>query len=161
MAVIRTATISDIPAIESLLHASQLPAEGVKEHIANFFVAEEEGKLVGAGGLENCGEGIGLLRSFAVQAEYRNRGIAQQLYERVLAQASQSGISFMCLLTTNAHGYFAKLGFASIARANAPEAVRNTQQFRESCPESAVVMVRSVAAGCGVCTPAADEMNNQ
>lgn len=154
MVDIRTATIADIQAIESLLLASQLPSEGVKEHIANFFVAEDGGKLAGVGGFENCGAGIGLLRSFAVLPEQRSRGIAKQLYEQAISHARDLGISGLYLLTTTAQGYFAKCGFASIARAKAPEAIRNTQQFRELCPDSAALMFRSVAAGCGGCATA-------
>jgi len=156
MVNIRTATISDIPAIESVLLASQLPSDGVKEHVANFLVAEDEGKLAGVGGFENCGAGVGLLRSFAVLPEQRNRGIAKQLYQQVITHARRSGISGLYLLTTTAQGYFAKLGFASIARARAPEAIRNTQQFRELCPDSAALMFRSVAAGCGGCATASE-----
>lgn len=155
MVKIRSATTSDIPAIESLLLDSQLPSEGVGEHIANFFVAEDEGKLVGVGGFEDCGAGIGLLRSFAVQPEWRNRGIARQLHEHVATHARRSGIFGLYLLTTTAQGYFAKHGFASMARDEAPEAIRNTRQFRESCPDSAVLMFRSVAAGRDDCATAA------
>lgn len=161
MVTIRTATKSDIPAIESLLLASQLPADGVKESVANFFVAEDKGELAGVGGFENCEGDVGLLRSFAVLPEYRNRGIAKQLYERVIAHARQSGISGLYLLTTTAQGYFARFGFASIARARAPEAIRNTQQFRELCPDSAVLMFRSTVAPRRPCHPStADPESN-
>jgi amino-acid N-acetyltransferase len=167
MVTIRTATKSDIPAIDSLLLASQLPAGGAKESVANFFVAEDKGKLVGVGGLENCGGNVGLLRSFAVLPEYRNQGIAKQLYEQVIAHARQSGISNLYLLTTTAQDYFARFGFAAIARSKAPEAIRNTQQFRELCPDSAVLMSLSAKSGCGGCTTAtgpsltADPESNQ
>lgn len=154
MVKIRSATTSDIPAIESLLLDSQLPSESVREHIANFFVAKDEGKLVGVGGFEDCGAGIGLLRSFAVLPEWRNRGIARQLHEHVVKRARRSGISGLYLLTTTAQGYFAKHGFASVARDEAPEAIRNTRQFRELCPDSAVLMFRSVAAECDDCATA-------
>lgn len=156
MVTIRIATKSDAPAIESLLLASQLPATGVKESVANFFVAEDKGKLAGVGGFEICSGNTGLLRSFAVLPEYRNMGIAKQLFEQVIAHARQSGISGLYLLTTTAQGYFTKLGFASIARARAPETIRNTQQFRKLCPDSAVLMFRSVVTGCGCCATATE-----
>lgn len=154
MVTIRTATKSDIPAIDSLLLASQLPTGGAKESVANFCVAEDKGKLVGVGGLENCGGNVGLLRSFAVLPEYRNQGIAKQLYEQVIAHARQSGISNLYLLTTTTQDYFVRFGFAAIARSKAPEAIRNTQQFRELCPDSAVLMSLSAKSGCGGCTTA-------
>lgn len=140
MATIRIANITDIPAIESLLRASQLITGVAKELIADFCVAEEQGKLVGVAGMENCGEGIGLLRSFAVQAEYRNRGIAKLLYKDLLAHARRLGVSHLYLLTTGAQEYFFKLGFVALRRAQAPEAIKSTQQFRMLCPDSAVLM---------------------
>lgn len=154
MLTIRTATSSDVPAIESLLLASQLMTDGMKESLANFFVAEDKGTLAGVGGLEDCGGKLGLLRSFAVLPAYRNRGIAKQLYEQVIAHARQSGITGLYLLTTTAQDYFARFGFAAMARASAPEAIRNTQQFRGLCPDSAVLMFRSLMTGCGGCATA-------
>ena len=144
MAKVRSAKTSDVAAIESLLLASQLLPEGIKDHIANFLVAEEEGKIIGVGGFENCGGGVGLLRSIAVLQERQNQGIAAQLYEQVAAHACHSGVSGLYLLTTTAQGYFAKLGFECIERAKAPESIRNTNQFRDLCPDTAVLMFRTV-----------------
>ncbi|HET7833744.1 MAG TPA: arsenic resistance N-acetyltransferase ArsN2 [Gallionella sp.] len=143
MITFRTATKLDIPAIETLLHLAQLPVGGINENSGNFSVAAENGTLVGVAGFEGCGN-IGLLRSVAVLPGYRNRGIATELCRRVMAQARQSGISALYLLTTTAQGYFAKLDFAAINRTETPEAIRKTQQFRELCPDSAIIMYRSI-----------------
>jgi amino-acid N-acetyltransferase len=149
MVKIQSAAASDIPGIENLLLASQLLTEGLRGHISNFFVAKDEGTLVGVAGFENCGEGVGLLRSFAVLPERRNQGIARKLYEQIATQASHSGVSALYLLTTTAQGYFSKLGFSAVERSRAPEAIRNTNQFRELCPDSAVLMFRALSAGGG------------
>ncbi len=144
MVTFRTATTLDTKAIETLLRLAQLPADGVSANPGNFSVATENGTLAGVAGFEDCGENLGLLRSVAVQPEYRNRGIARELCHRVMTQALQSGISDLYLLTTTAQGYFAKLGFAVINRAETPEAIRGTQQYRELCPDSAIIMHRSI-----------------
>ncbi len=140
----RAATPLDTQAIEALLNIAQLSAGGIDVNPENFSVAAENGTLVGVAGLEDCGGNIGLLRSVAVLPEYRNRGIAAELCRRMMAHARQSGISALYLLTTTAQGYFAKLGFAAINRTETPEAIRETQQFRELCPDSAIIMYRSI-----------------
>lgn len=143
---IRTATAADIPAIERLLLASRLPAEGACEHLSSFFVAEAGGNVVGTAGLEPCGDGIGLVRSLCVSPAHRRRRLGHELLERVFARAGELGISRLYLLTTDAPGYFLRHGFAPRDRGEAPEAIRGTQQFRQLCPKSAVLMFRSAAA---------------
>ncbi len=151
MIMIRKVIADDIPIVETLLVSAQLPREGVADHYANFFVAEIDGKIVGAGGLENCGEGVGLLRSFVVLPDYRNQGIASKLYSEVLEHCRHLGVSALYLLTTTAQGYFAKLGFVPIARAKAPLPIQRTQQFSQLCPNSAALMYRSLVGWCGAC----------
>lgn len=129
MVSIRNALISDIDAIERLLSAADLPTEGIEDHLTTFFVADDGGGLSGAGGLENCGEGVGLLRSFVVAPSFRNQGIAVQMLERVCAEADALGISTLYLLTTTAQDYFAKRGFTSMARDAAPPPIRQTSQY--------------------------------
>ncbi len=140
----RIATTLDTQAIEALLSIARLPAGGINAKPGNISVATDDGALVGVAGFDDCGGNIALLRSVAVLPEYRNRGIATELCLRVIAQARQSGISALYLLTTTAQGYFAQLGFAAINRAETPDAIRETQQFRELCPDSAIIMYRPI-----------------
>jgi C_GCAxxG_C_C family probable redox protein len=143
------------------LLASGLHVEAVKEHIAHIVVAEAEGKIVGAAGLEHCGEGIGLLRSIWVLPGYRNQGIARKLCDAVVARARWLGIGALYLLPTGAEGFFSKHGFARISRARAPDAIRRTQQFSQLCPESAVLMFRSLAAEPGPVAAADPECHSR
>ncbi len=46
------------------------------------------------------------------------------------------------LLTTTAEFYFHRFGFTRISRADVALPVRDSIEFRESCPDSAVVMHR-------------------
>lgn len=143
---LRAATTADIGPIEDLLLGCRLPTDGVRAAIDDFFVAEDGGRIVATGGLERCGGGVGLVRSFAVREDHRNLGLARELWDRVLARASGSELSELFLLTTTAQRYFERFGFASIPRDEAPGAIRSTGQFTSSCPQSAVLMVRAVAA---------------
>ena len=98
---IRTATSNDLAAVEKLLRDSQLPTVGVKEIIGDFLVAEADEDLVGVVGMEYCCN-YGLLRSTAVAADWRGKGIARQLVERIIARAESRGIHALYLLTTTA-----------------------------------------------------------
>jgi amino-acid N-acetyltransferase len=70
-----------MPAVEELLTKTNLPVEGVKDAIGSFVVAETEGRVVGVGGVERCGD-FGLLRSVAVDPTARGRGVGAAMTER-------------------------------------------------------------------------------
>src|SRR5690348_8370072 len=104
-AQLRGAQPSDLPAIERLLTASNLPLDGVKDALQSFVVAESAGELVGVAGLESCSENA-LLRSVAVADTWRSRGVGRALVERVIADAESRGIPALYLLTTTAERWF-------------------------------------------------------
>ena len=64
---IRNATNADLPAVEKLLSASNLPIDGVRDNFSSFLVAENDGKIAGAIGLEEFGA-VALLRSATVRS---------------------------------------------------------------------------------------------
>jgi amino-acid N-acetyltransferase len=70
---IARADANDLPFVLSLLEECGLPAEGVPEHFARFFVARIGGKRIGCVGIEVYAEDI-LLRSLAVARRARNAG---------------------------------------------------------------------------------------
>lgn len=139
---IRGSTPADIAAIEELLSLVNLLTAGLTDGGARFFLVEDRGRIVGVGGLEVCGERVALVRSFAVRPGYRGRGIAEALFLRVIEYAERLGVARLYLLTAGAEEYFARRGFSRIGREAAPPAVRETAQFRDSCPASAVLMYR-------------------
>jgi amino-acid N-acetyltransferase len=144
MATVRAATVDDRPAVERLLVEAELPLAGVADALATFVVAEHGGALVGVAGLELCG-GYGLLRSVAVDAEWRSRGVARALVDRVLADAEARQLSAVYLLTTTAARYFPRFGFVETGRDAVPADVAATEEFRSACPASALAMVRPCA----------------
>ncbi len=142
---IREATNRDLDAVESLLSASDLPLDGVKENFSSFLVAEDNGAIAGAIGLEKFGS-VALLRSAVVSPEHRRSGIGRKLVEQVLARASDEGIEDLFLLTTTAEKYFPRFGFSPTTRSAVPAAVTASAEFQGACPDSAVVMTRRVTS---------------
>ncbi|HEY7235924.1 MAG TPA: arsenic resistance N-acetyltransferase ArsN2 [Gemmatimonadaceae bacterium] len=140
-AKLRAAQPTDLPAIEQLLIASDLPLAGVAEALRGFVVAEYDGSLVGTAALEVRRDNA-LLRSVAVAPDWRSRGLGRALVTRVIADAEARGIRALYLLTTTAEHYFPSFGFQQIGRGEVPEDVRETDEFQSACPDTAVVMCR-------------------
>ena len=142
---IREATSRDLDAVESLLSANDLPLDGVKENFSSFVVAEDNGEIAGAIGLEKFGP-VALLRSAVVSHEHRGSGIGRRLVEQILDRASDEGIEELFLLTTTAEKYFPRFGFNSTTRSAVPAAVKASAEFKGACPDTAVVMTRRVTS---------------
>ena len=140
---LRNATDSDLTQVQTLLTASDLPVDGVAEHLADFLVAENNGRIQGVIGLERYGS-RGLLRSAVVARDARGSGIGGQLVNKLLERAKSSGVEDLYLLTTTAEKYFPRFGFEATTRAEVPVSVQQSVEFRGACPETAVVMRRSL-----------------
>jgi N-acetylglutamate synthase-like GNAT family acetyltransferase len=140
---VRQAAESDWPAIASLLEAGRLPLDGARDYLNSFRVAEQGGQLVGCAGIEDHGSAA-LLRSVAVSASVRGRGVGNALVEAILDNAAACGIAEICLLTTTAEKYFEQRGFHRDAITNAPPALRASAEFQGACPASAVFMRRAL-----------------
>jgi N-acetylglutamate synthase-like GNAT family acetyltransferase len=142
---VRRATTHDWTAVEALLEAAGLPLDGAHEHLDDFVVAERDGSPIGCAAVERYGD-AGLLRSVAVAASERGRGIGVALVERSLADARAAGVVTVILLTTTAEGFFPRFGFEVIDRSIVPDAVRDSAEFRGACPASATVMRVALAS---------------
>lgn len=142
---IRPARAEDFPAIEQLLTDSSLPLDGVRDALAGFVVADAAGTLVGVAGLEVCCEHA-LLRSVAVAPSWQSKGLGRALVTRVISDAEARGIRALYLLTTTADQYFPSFGFARVTRADVPDDVQQTAEFKSACPASATVMRRETSS---------------
>lgn len=132
----------DLKAALELLRRSDLPDKEVAERWRHYFVVrEDDGRIVGVGGLEVHGDD-GLLRSVAVDPDYRGQGLGGMLVEAALALAGRLDLRAVYLLTTTARDYFVKRGFADCPREEAPEAIRGSWEFRSGCPATAAFMKR-------------------
>jgi len=143
-AKLRPAEIADLPAIESLLSAANLPLAGVAESLPGFVIAESGGAIVGTAALEVCCDNA-LLRSVAVAPEWRSRGLGRALVTRIIADGEARGLRALYLLTTTAEHYFPSFGFRQITRVEVPAELRETAEFKGACPDSAIVMCRQCA----------------
>ena len=140
---IRSATKSDLAAVEDLLKASDLPTDGVRDNFSSFVVADDDGAITGAIGLEKYGS-VALLRSAVVSPDHRGSGVGRKLIEQLLERAEEAGVDELYLLTTTAEKYFPRFGFTRTTRAAVPDAVKASAEFRGACPDTAVVMTRRV-----------------
>jgi amino-acid N-acetyltransferase len=147
---LRRADADDLPAVEALLQARELPLDGVRERFENFWVADADGAVVGAAGLEVHGR-LGLFRSLAVQPEAAGAGIGSRLTWQLLEEAVALGLREVYLLTTTAAEFFPRFGFVRIRRKEVPSELQASPEFG-ACPTTALAMRWSPTAS-GVYEP--------
>ncbi len=139
----RGARSGDLPEVLALLRKAELPSAGVSETFADFFVAEQDGRLIGAAGLEIYGPSA-LLRSVVVEDEWRGSGVGGRLIDLALGEARVRGIEDVFLLTTSAENYFPRFGFACVTREAVRDEVKESMEFQGACPASAIVMRKTL-----------------
>jgi len=137
---IRPATSRDIGQVESTLRASDLPLDGLTDQFGDAYaVAVSDDQIIGVEGIEVHGDD-GLLRSAAVAADWRGRGVGDALTRDRIEWARRRGLRSLYLLTTTAGDYFPRFGFERVDRDTAPDAVRRSREFSEACPSTALFM---------------------
>lgn len=131
-----------LTAAVSLLRQSQLPTEDLTdEHCEHFFFSGPALAPTGLVGLEIFGD-VALLRSLVVSADRRGSGLGEKLLRHAEAHATSQGVRSLYLLTTTAESFFAKRGYAKVARELAPERIKATREFSEICPATSACMTR-------------------
>jgi amino-acid N-acetyltransferase len=141
---IRPADNDNKQAIVSMLASQKLPVEDLADHLNNFWIVEDKGKIIGVVGLELYSP-FGLLRSLVVLPDYRNLGIGNVLVRAVEDQALKLKLKGIYLLTETAKPYFEKRGYVVVERDNVPNPVRQSSEFSHLCPVSAAVMQKKIA----------------
>lgn len=138
---IRPATKADIAALDALLASSYgrqlaaayppslmvtavpLLARAQPALIASgrYYVAELEGRIVGAGGWSLRRQGHGEVRHVVTHAALARRGIGRMLLGHVADRARAEGaVRLDCLATLNAEPFYAALGFERIGPVTIP-----------------------------------------
>lgn len=136
--IIRPAAAEDLAPTIELLQAAGLPTADISaEHL--LFAAENNHLIQGVIGRESFGD-VALLRSLVVSPDARSAGIGPALVTALEAACRADSVGELWLLTIDADQFFAKLGFVERDRADAPDAIRNTQEFSGLCPGDAVLM---------------------
>jgi amino-acid N-acetyltransferase len=130
--------------VARLLQASHLPTEDLPDNpLVELFGCTRDGVLLGVVGLEICTT-HGLLRSLAVTAEHRGKGLGDALLQYAERVAAARGMKELYLLTTTAERYFMGRGYGTALRDAAPEAITRTRQFAGLCPSSSAFMVKKL-----------------
>ncbi len=137
--LIRPATAADWPALAAMLEENALPRAGAREHLDDYLVADIGGVVAGSAGLECYGDAA-LLRSCVVDVRFRDMSLGKSLTQHAIDLARNRGIRQLFLLTTTAEDFFARRGFARIARESVPAALKTSAEFTGACPASAVSM---------------------
>ena len=132
---------SDYEVVAALLEREHLPLDGLRQHFAHAIVARAGNRIVGCSALEVY-QGGALLRSVAVDAEYRRGGVGSDLTQAAIQLASQRLVPAMYLLTTTAERFFRKFNFEIIDSADVPRSVTASEEFTHACPSTAIVMRR-------------------
>jgi GNAT superfamily N-acetyltransferase len=102
-----------------------------------YFVAEEGGRIVGAGGWSMGAAGIGDIRHVVTDYRHQRRGIGRCLMQVVLADARATGlVGLECLSSRTAQPFYESLGFRTIGPVSVPlrpgiafPAIRMTLRF--------------------------------
>lgn len=135
-------TTPDETSVKRLLRECGLPVADVDANrLKHFFGVGDASGMIGVAGLELHGD-VALLRSVAVAPNHRSTGLGKRLVAHVERHARAHGVRAIYLLTTTADAFFSRLGYASMARIDAPPAIRSTSEFSHVCPSSSVLMVK-------------------
>ena len=146
---LRSGVAADWHSLQRLLIDAGLPVEDLGPALLEgFLIAEsdecESGEsIIGAVGLQVF-DNIGLLRSLVVAKSARKSGLGGKLLGALEAAAQVAGIDELWLLTIDADAFFERRGFDIAPREQAPESIRQTEEFRELCPGDAFLMVKSL-----------------
>ncbi len=127
--LLRRAQDGDIPQIEALLAAERLPPFLVREFLETFWALEQDGRVVGAAGLEPYGE-AGVLRSVVVDPSLRGTRQGRRLVDTALAEARQRGVRRLYLFTMHAAPFFARCGFETCSMEDFEREARQSWQWQ-------------------------------
>lgn len=127
--ILRKARIKDIKEIYNLVnHFAQrgemLPRSQSElyENMRDFFVAEENGKIIGCCALHILWDDLAEVKSLAVEENQQGKGIGKMLVNACLEEAKELGIKKIFALTFKP-GFFQKLGFKHISKDDLPRKV--------------------------------------
>lgn len=139
---IRPATDKDLDAAMVLLESAGLPIADLSPRKL-ALVAEKDGIYQGVIGVEGFGRSA-LLRSLVVSQKARGAGIGAALVSALETNCRADGIGELWLLTIDTDSFFTNLGYVSRDRADAPDTIRQTDEFSGLCPGDAVLMSKNL-----------------
>ena len=142
---IRPTTAADFESAKRLLKKAGLPTADLQ--VATLRLAADcNGELRGLIGLEDYGK-CALLRSLVIADEARGTGVGSLLMAALESECAAAGIDELWLLTIDADGFFAARDYAVRQRSDAPPDIRASREFSGLCPDSAILMSKTLASG--------------
>lgn len=145
--VLRPATLQDVAAITGLINfyaarGEMLPRkeESVRQHIQQFIVAEDAGRVIACGALHHWDARSAEIRSLAVAAEYAGQGLGTKIVRELDEHGVQMGYEYAFALVLKI-GFFEKLGYVVASKSTLPQKVWGDCiicPFLYNCRETAV-----------------------
>lgn len=120
--ILRKALVPDVKPIHSMLLSLAKdglllprPLGDLYRHVREFFVLEQQGKVVGCCALALVWDNIAEVRSLVVAEEFRGQGWGQRLVEACLSEAKELGLPQVFTLTYQ-NVFFSKIGFVEVTK---------------------------------------------
>ena len=127
--MLRKARITDVKDIQKLLTNFASRGEMLSrslselyEAIRDFYVFEEDGKVLGASALHIVWEDLAEVRSVAVAEDSGRRGLGTQVVGACIDEARELGLKRVFCLTYKPD-FFAKVGFRIVDKSELPHKV--------------------------------------
>jgi len=127
--MIRKAKIKDVLFIQGLInkfaHADLMLARSLNElyeNLRDFWVCEENDKLMGCCALHISWKDLAEIRSLAVEEKFREKGIGTALVKTCLREAKELEVQNVFVLTY-IPAYFKRFGFKKISHERLPHKI--------------------------------------
>jgi amino-acid N-acetyltransferase len=127
--MLRKAQIHDVKEIQKLLthYASRgdmlsRSLSELYEALRDFYIVEEEGRLIGAAALHIVWEDLAEIRSVAVAEDAGRKGIGTQVVQACLDEARELGLKRVFCLTYKPD-FFGRFGFRIVDKSELPHKV--------------------------------------
>jgi amino-acid N-acetyltransferase len=145
---VRSAKISDVPAINALINSYAevdrmlfRSMADIYENLQTFIVAELDNKIVGCCALEVIWADLAEIKSLAIDEAHKGKGIGRGLVAAAVEQAAKLGVPKIFALTLEPV-FFEKSGFEIVEKETLPmkvwsDCARCSKQ--QNCDEIAVI----------------------
>ena len=127
--MLRKASIKDIKSIHSIVNSAAAKGEMLArslgelyDNMRDYFVYEEQGKVIGTGAFHICWEDLAEIRSLCVTESSRGKGIGRMLVEACIEEARKLNIAKVFLLTYQEE-FFGKCGFTLVDKKELPQKI--------------------------------------
>ena len=147
--MIRKARVPDVPELQRLINHfaerdEMLPRSlnTIYESIRDFFVLEEDGRVIGCCALHVTWGDLAEIKSLAVDESVQGQSLGRQLVQSCIDEARQMGVPKIFALTY-VPAFFEKMGFAKVDKSTLPHKIWseciNCHKFPD-CGEEAVAI---------------------